>query len=239
MTESRWSEMSDEELAAHCVGRLDGAMEELLARYDRRIRSCARQMAYDRDAVEDLVQETFLRVLSSLPGFEGKSAFSTWLYRLAHNTCIDTYRRTTRQRAHRTGRDDQALLEEFLAGDDDQGGGDPEAHLEHELAACYVGWLLSALSADNRRVIELRLLEGRPTEEVARLLGTTADGVKSRLRRARAQLRRIVEGHSPCPFCGYRYDVDSHPARHATSGGRGPGLTGVKRPGPSATVWRS
>ncbi len=199
--------MSDEELAAHCVEKLDGAMEELLARYDRRIRGCARQMTHDRDAVEDLVQETFLRVLSSLPSFEGKSAFSTWLYRLAHNTCIDTFRRTTRQQAHRTGKDDQALLEEFLGYDDGQGSGDPETHLEHELAACYVGWLLSALSADNRRVIELRLLEARSTEEVAHLLGTTVDGVKSRLRRARAQLRGIVQDSSPCPFCGYRYDA--------------------------------
>jgi RNA polymerase sigma-70 factor (ECF subfamily) len=207
--------MTDEELAAHCVERLDGAMEELLARYDRRIRSCARQMAYDRDTVEDLVQETFLRVLNSLPRFEGKSAFSTWLYRLAHNTCIDTFRRTTRQQAHRTGKDDQALLEEFLAYDDDQESGDPETHLEHELAACYVGWLLSGLRADNRRVIELRLLEGRSTGEVAHLLGTTVDGVKARLRRARAQLRGIVEGATPCPFCGFCYDAGAD----ATPGG--------------------
>lgn len=241
MSASHWSEMSDEELAAHCVGTLDGAMEELLARYDRRIRSCARQMAYDRDAVEDLVQETFLRVLSSLPGFEGKSAFSTWLYRLAHNTCIDTFRRTIRQQARRTGKDDQALLEEFLARDDDQEAGDPETHLEHELAACYVGWLLSTLSADNRRVIELRLLEGRSTEEVAHLLGTTVDGVKSRLRRARAQLRGVVEGDSPCPFCGYRYDAGSHAAPGDIGGNPkpppdGPGSHG--RGGDSQTVLR-
>jgi RNA polymerase sigma-70 factor (ECF subfamily) len=218
MSAAHWSEMSDEELAAHCVDKLDGAMEELLARYDRRIRSCARQMAYDRDAVEDLVQETFLRVLSSLPVFEGKSAFSTWLYRLAHNTCIDTFRRTTRQQAHRTGKDDQALLEEFLAHDDEEKGGDPEAHLEHELASCYVGWLLSTLSVDNRRVIELRLLEGRSTDEVAHLLGTTADGVKSRLRRARAQLRGVIEGDRPCPFCGLHYDADAYLAPRDSAG---------------------
>jgi RNA polymerase sigma-70 factor (ECF subfamily) len=210
--------MSDEELAAHCVDKLDGALEELLERYDRRIRSCARRMAVDRDAVEDLVQETFLRVLSSLPGFEGKSAFSTWLYRLAHNTCIDSFRRTTRQRAHRTGQDDQSLLEEFLAQDDQEESEDPEVHLEHELASCYVGWLLSTLSAGNRRVIELRLLDGRSTEEVARLLGTTIDGVKSRLRRARAQLRGVIEADSPCPFCGFRYASDAHPALRRTGG---------------------
>jgi RNA polymerase sigma-70 factor (ECF subfamily) len=232
-----WSALSDEELAAYCVTRLEGAMEELLARYDRRVRSCARRMALGRDEVEDLVQETFLRVVASLPRYEGTSAFSTWLYRLAHNTCVDSFRRGTRQRAHRSGGREQELLEEFLADGDADDWGDPEAALEHDLAACYVGWLLSTLSPDNRRVVELRLLEGRSTEEVARLLGTTEDGVKSRLRRARAQLRGLVEGARPCPFCGYRYEPPQPPrgvpVRRVVPDGRaeagGHGQTGEDR----------
>ena len=213
----KWSAMSDEELAAYCRDKLEGAMEELLERYERRIRACARRMALDRGEVDDLVQETFLRVVGSLPRFEGGSAFSTWLYRLAHNTCADSFRRGTRQRAHRSGKDDQAVLEAFISEGDDWG--DPEAEVEHQLAACYARWLLSGLSAENRRVVELRLLEGRSTEEVAHLLGTTTDGVKSRLRRARAQLRDLTEGSARCPFCGYRYTGTDH--ARPTGGGRG------------------
>jgi RNA polymerase sigma factor (sigma-70 family) len=200
-----WLEMSDEELAAHCVSKLDGAMDELLRRYGQRVRACARQMAADRGEVEDLVQETLLRMVSSLAHFEGHSAFATWLYRLAHNTCVDSFRRDSRQRAHRTGKDDQRILEQFLADDQSEHWGDPEAQLEHDLASCYVGWLLSKLGPQNRRVVELRLLDGRSTEEVAQILGTTTDGVKSRLRRARSQLRAAIEADGVCPFCGYQY----------------------------------
>lgn len=199
--------MSDEELAAHCKSKLDGALDELLARYDRRVRACARQMASDQREVEDLVQETFLRVISSLARFEGRSAFATWLYRIAHNTCIDKFRRDARQRAHRGAAGERQLLEDFLAKDPAGQWGDPEAQLEHDLASCYVGWLLSTLSAPSRQVIQLRLLDGRSDIEVAQLLGATPDAVKSRLRRARAQLRAAINDHGACPFCGFRYET--------------------------------
>src|SRR5579875_442485 len=184
MPGGRWSVLSDEELATYCVSKLDGAMEELLRRYERRIRACAEQMAADPTEVDDLVQETFLRVIASVARFEGHSAFGTWLYRLAHNTCVDNFRREIRQRAHQTGKDDQEALEQFLADSQPEDWGDPGTQLEHDLAACYVGWLLSTLSAQNRRVVQLRLLHGYSTEEVARAVGTTPDAVKSRLRRA-------------------------------------------------------
>ncbi|MHB1487972.1 MAG: RNA polymerase sigma factor [Acidimicrobiales bacterium] len=221
MSRPAWSEMSDEELAAHCMEKLDGAMEELLQRYERRVHGCAHRMALDRDEVEDLAQEIFLRVLGSLSRFEGSSAFATWFYRLAHNTCVDNFRRGTRQRTHRTGRDDQDLLEELLSDDNSEGWGNPESQLEHDLASCYVGWLLSTLSPGNRRVIQLRLLDGRSTEDVARLLDTTPDGVKSRLRRARAQLRAIAEDDGVCPlFCGYRYVAPAQAPSRSDTGSR-------------------
>ncbi len=207
--------LSDEELATYCVSKLDGAMEELLRRYERRIRACAEQMAADPTEVDDLVQETFLRVIASVARFEGHSAFGTWLYRLAHNTCVDNFRREIRQRAHQTGKDDQEALEQFLADSQPEDWGDPGTQLEHDLAACYVGWLLSTLSAQNRRVVQLRLLHGYSTEEVARAVGTTPDAVKSRLRRARAQLRVAIKNGGICPFCGYRYEPQEVPVESA------------------------
>jgi RNA polymerase sigma-70 factor (ECF subfamily) len=227
MPGGRWSVVSDEELAANCVSKLDGAMEELLHRYERRIRACAAQMAADPAEVEDLVQETFLRVIAAVSRFEGHSAFGTWLYRLAHNTCVDSFRREIRQRAHQTGKDDREILEHFLADGQPEEWGDPEAQLEHELASCYAGWLLSTLSPQSRRVVQLRLLDGRSTEEAARMLGTTTDAVKSRLRRARAQLRAAVKDGGSCPFCGYHYEPQEVPVALASA----PGTVAAAGPG--------
>lgn len=200
--ESKWRDLSDDELARHCTTELAGCMDELLGRYDRTIRDCARRMAIDPGQADDLAQEIFLRVVASLPRFEGRSAFATWLYRLAHNTCIDEFRREVRaQRRQHVPRPDDAggddLLDSLPAS-----WGDPGTGLDERIKDCYLAWTLSQLPADYREVIRLRLAEGRPAEEVAAILGTTVDAVKAKLKRARRRLRDDLASPRACPFCG-------------------------------------
>src|SRR5579884_4408547 len=99
MTDARadWGSMTDEELARHCSSEMGACLEELVGRYEERIRDCARRMSLQRDQAEDLVGEIHLRLVASLAHFEGRSAFGTWLFRLAHNTCIDAFRRDSRR----------------------------------------------------------------------------------------------------------------------------------------------
>lgn len=205
---------SDEELVARCTGGTNQCLEELLKRYDQRIQACARQMALSRSEVEDLVQMTVLHVISALPSFHGESAFGTWLYRVAHNTCVDAFRRASRDRARTTG------LEASTAGDSLEwlraDWGDPEDELDRDRAACYTAWLLSRLRPEQRAVVQLRLIDGFSTAETALLLHTTPDGVKARLRRARALLHGIVESGAPCPSCGR---VPRLPARQSKDPG--------------------
>lgn len=200
MSKSDWAHLSDEELAIRCSEHVAGCMDELVARYERRVRDCALRMSVDRQDAEDLVQEIFLRMVSSLPRFQGKSAFATWMYRLSHNTCIDAFRRGARDRARRLTRapdDEQEDPLDRLAAR----FGDPEAELDATIQECYLGQALAELPETYREIVRLRLGEGRSNEEVARLLGATVDSVKSKLRRARNLLRgRLLERRS-CPIC--------------------------------------
>lgn len=208
MTEHRpgpgWESMSDEELALHCAREMGACLEELVARYDARVRDCARRMALRRDQAEDLTGEIYLRLVASLPSFGGRSAFGTWLYRLAHNTCIDAYRREARRErmtaAPSAGPGHAAAPGDLLAGLP-AGWGDPAADLDAQIRECYLGQALARLPAGYRQIVLLRLGEGRPNQEVARLLGTSADSVKARLQRARRRLREDLLTPRPCPFC--------------------------------------
>lgn len=204
-----WEEISDDELALHCATEMGACLTELVSRYDKRVRDCAARMSLARAQAEDLTGEIYLRLVASLPRFEGRSAFSTWLYRLAHNTCIDTYRREMhrvrmtadpspgadqRPASHATGADD--YLAELPAN-----WGDPAEAFDDDVRGCYLSQALGRLPDDYRQVVLLRLGEGRSNEEVARLLGTSVDSVKAKLQRARRRLREDLLVRRSCPFC--------------------------------------
>lgn len=200
MTKTDWADLTDEELALRCSEHVAGCMDELVGRYEQRVRDCARRMSLDRQDAEDLVQEIFLRMVSSLPRFQGRSAFATWMYRLSHNTCIDAFRRGARDREHRlTKVPDERQgdpLDRVMAD-----FGDPEGELDAAIQECYLGQALAALPESYRDIVRLRLGEGRSNQEVARLLGTTVDSVKSKLRRARKLLQEHLLERRSCPIC--------------------------------------
>ena len=81
------------------------------------------------------------------------------------------------------------------------GLGDPERELDAAIQECYLGQALASLPESYRQIVLLRLGEGRSSEEVARLLGTTVDSVKSKLRRARKLLREQLLERRTCPVC--------------------------------------
>lgn len=199
-SETKWAELTDEELAARCPEHIAGCMDELVQRYDQRVKDCARRMSLDRQDAEDVVQEIFLRMVSSLPRFQGKSAFATWMYRLSHNTCIDAFRKGVRESGRRittVPRDEAEDLLERM----ESGFGDPETELDATIQECYLGQALGSLPEGYQEIVRLRLGEGRSNEQVARLLGTTVDSVKSKLRRARKLLREQLLERRSCPVC--------------------------------------
>lgn len=203
MVHSRWEEWSDEELAAHCAQQLEGCLDELVRRYERRIAGCAQQMTLSQQDAEDAVQEILLRLVSSVSDFRGEAAFSTWLYRLAHNTCVDQFRKRIREQRHRLLVPPDADPAELLARIEPAGRGEvsPSDRLEAAIQDCYAARAIRGLPDHYREVLRLQVARGYSYAQMAAALDTTVDAVKGRLKRARRQLREELGSRDRCPFC--------------------------------------
>ena len=165
------------------------AFAALVEQNQGRIYNLALRMTGNPDDAAELSQEAFLNAWRGLPRFQGESSFSTWLYRLACNACIDFLRRTRRRSAGVV----------CLSLDDAAGTGyselpdsrdSPEQALERKDLRGAIDAGLSTLSEDHRQILVLRELEGLSYGEIARMLGLEEGTVKSRLSRARDRLRK-------------------------------------------------
>jgi RNA polymerase sigma-70 factor, ECF subfamily len=185
------AERTDEELLALYAGGEAEAFGVLLERYRAPMFNFVARNAGDFPRAEDLTQEVFLRAIQRADQFRGESKVSTWLYRIARNLCID-HRRRMRHRGHASldapSPGDGPSLGERLPGDTrgadrELVGGDLRARI---LAA------LEALPEDQREVFLLRQFENMAFAEIAEVVGTSENTVKSRMRYALLRLREAL-----------------------------------------------
>ncbi len=153
---------------------------ELLKIYYADTYSYLRRLCGSRHDAEDLTQQTFLKVWSSLDGFKGRSRFSTWLYRIAHNTYIDWLRRNT---ADTQSRPDQWWQECI-----DQNPG-PFANLAERQLAQRLYQAVGRLDEDRKHVVHLHYYQGLSIRETAKVLDIATSTVKYRLREVFKALR--------------------------------------------------
>ena len=180
--------MTEQELIGAAQQGDEGAFEELVRQYEKRVYHLALRMCGDQEDAWEIAQEAFLSVWRGLRFFRGESAFSTWVYRLTSNAAIDYLRRQNRQKAlEGVSLDDQ----ETLAEPQDQS---PSPQQQAELGELRENLQegLMALSAEHRQVLLLRELQGLSYEEIGRELDLDLGTVKSRIARAREKLRKIL-----------------------------------------------
>jgi RNA polymerase sigma-70 factor (ECF subfamily) len=134
----------------------------------------------DRASTEDLVQETFLRVLRHLPRFRGRSSLKTWTYSIARNLCLDSIRAAGRSRTRLLG----ALDPEAWEGAADSRSPDPLGRIERDERRDRVDRALSALSPKARNILILRIYQGMSYREIARHCRVPTAGVGIRISRA-------------------------------------------------------
>jgi RNA polymerase sigma-70 factor (ECF subfamily) len=182
---------SDAELAL--AAQLDQGvwLDELYRRFEKRIFGCAHQMVAPSE-VEDAVQEIGLRIVRGLPGFRGDSSVTTWMYAVARHTCLDVRRRRDNPSSPVAEFDDLTSPQMVL----------PEEGFEQSIIACRTATALQDLPSSQQDVVLLRLGEGLSTKDTALRLGISQDAVKSKLRRARSNLRGALEEYVSCPECG-------------------------------------
>jgi RNA polymerase sigma-70 factor, ECF subfamily len=195
--------MSDADTDALLVERVKAgdvkAFEMLVVKYQRRIERLISRMVRDVDLVQDIAQETFIRVYRALPQFRGESAFYTWLYRIAVNTAkkmlLDMKRDPLVLEASRPGGEEN---EETSRVENELSDGEtPEALLASKEIAQAVDAAIEALSDELRQAITLREIEGLSYEEIAELMNCPIGTVRSRIFRAResiaARLRPLLD----------------------------------------------
>lgn len=184
--------LDDAELVRLVKNGQADAFAVLIGRYERQVYNLALRYSGDVTEAFDLAQEAFLRAHQALASFRGDARFSTWLYRIATNVCLDELRR-------RRNRPELTLDEPLLTSDgeaerqiaDDSPG--PEQRLEQSELAEVVQREIASLSEEYRAVIVLRDLQDLTYEEISDILGVSLGTVKSRLHRARALLRLRFE----------------------------------------------
>jgi RNA polymerase sigma-70 factor (ECF subfamily) len=156
------------------------AFMALLETHDRMLRSIAFRVLGDRDQMDDALQEVALKAFAALPKFRGQSSFSTWLYRIAYNTCLNRLRGAGRTVSLPDCDEEDRLR--LSSGDS------AEAVIRRiELAAA-----LGSLTPEQRAVVALVLEEGLDHHTAAEVLDIPMGTVASRLAAARSALRRFL-----------------------------------------------
>lgn len=166
--------------------------EEVLAEFFRtyadRIYRHAVGMLGDTAAAEDVVQETFVKALRRLDTFEGRSSVGTWLYRVAHNACVDRLRVRGREVSADAALDGALPMPRNLV----DWSATPESELLDAEARQALDSAVAALPETLRAAFLLRDVEGLSTAEAAAALDLSLSALKVRLHRARLKLRETL-----------------------------------------------
>jgi RNA polymerase sigma-70 factor (ECF subfamily) len=178
----------DAELVARARDGDPAAFEELVQKYERKVFRLAKNITNNDEDAEDVLQETFLKAYSHLDGFQGNSKFYTWLVRIAVNEALMKLRKRKSDKmvsldeGIETG--EETMVREIAVWEDD-----PEQRYSQAEIRAILQQAISALRPAFRTVFILRDIEELSTEETANLLDLSIPAVKSRLLRARLQLR--------------------------------------------------
>jgi RNA polymerase sigma-70 factor (ECF subfamily) len=158
----------------------------LVQKYQNRLYNSVWHMVGSEEDARDIVQDAFVRALVKLESFQRTATFYTWLFRIAYNVMI------SRQRRERPVASLDLLRE--TSGDEPLDGGPaPHHHLAQQETVVQVRQALAALSDEHRAIVVLREIEGCDYQTIAKLLDLPVGTVRSRLHRARMQLRELLK----------------------------------------------
>ena len=161
------------------------AFGELVQQYQKRVFALAVRMCPTPELAEEAAQEAFLAAWQGLPFFRGDSAFSTWLYRLASNACVDLLRKEGRHQG-------PSLDDEAISAEVPDTRPTPEAAAEQKELRAQIEAGLRPLSPEHREVLILREIQQLSYDEIADALSLDLGTVKSRISRGRRQLRNFL-----------------------------------------------
>jgi RNA polymerase sigma-70 factor (ECF subfamily) len=198
---ARWQALAppdaiEERLIARLVARDERAFNELVRAYERRVFALVFRMLGNRAEAEDLAQEVFVQVFKAIGTFRGDAKLSTWIYRIAVNLCKN---RSKYLRVRHTGEQEEleAVAERVPLGEAGRANVGqverPDEMIAGKQVERIVQQAILRLEPDFRECLVLRDVEELSYEEIGEITALPAGTVKSRIHRARAMLREIVE----------------------------------------------
>ena len=169
------------------------AFEELVRLYDQNVLRLALNLLRSPEDANDIYQETFLRVFKNLQNFRFDCSFSTWLYRIATNLCLDALRkRRVRKEEDMVVETKDGVLDRMDTIEESRAEGNPQRHLLSGQLRQRIGKVLEDLTPRERTVFELRHYEGLRLRAIGEVLGTSEEAAKNCLFRATQKMRAAL-----------------------------------------------
>lgn len=179
----------DNRLITECREGHTAAFGELVARYQDRLFNTVLRLVDNAEDARDVVQEAFLHAYQSLRTFKGDSLFFTWLYRIAFNTAISSRRKKRIVLSINPTGDDGKAIDPLDPAETNRPGHALEmAEEEHQVHAA-----LAKLSSEHRAVLVMKDMDGMKYEDIAEILGVPIGTIRSRLHRARLEMRDLLQ----------------------------------------------
>jgi RNA polymerase sigma-70 factor (ECF subfamily) len=186
-----YSKLTDQEVVARAREAREAAFRELIGRYERPVFSLIYRLVRDRERAEDLSQETFIKVLNALDRYDPSYKFSSWIFKIAHNTALDLLRKKEPDTLSLEGSPHASTAAEAeastvaVASD----APSPEDYTAQKELSGVLEAAIALLRPEYRTAIVLCHLEGRAYEEIAEIMAVPLGTVKTYIHRARHELR--------------------------------------------------
>lgn len=185
---------SDEELMVELAAGSHGAFDELLTRYEAPVITFCYAFLRNREAAEDIAQETFMRVFRNAKRYQPVAKFTTWLYKIAANLCINEIKK---------GKLRNALSLDEPAGPDPDGSriveriatdtASPLTNMERAEAQVLIGKAIEHLPPDQRSTLIMVEYHQMQYQDIAEVLDVSVSAIKMRVKRARETLRETLK----------------------------------------------
>lgn len=174
--------------------------KSLVRRYQNRIYNAAFRILGNQDEAEEVTQDTFLKVYQGLTGFRKEASFASWIFRIAHNLCVDVVRSKQRRTGVKvvsfdpqsTNNEEDSLESAVSLSQIADPLPSPAQKVDLEEQQNYIEKSLLLLPENQRAVVVLHDIEGFQYQEIADIVGTSVGTVRSRLHYGRIKLREIL-----------------------------------------------
>src|SRR5690606_37972539 len=190
-----YTELTDQEVIARALEGREAAYRELIGRYERPVFSLIYRLVRDRERAEDLAQDTFIKVVNHLERYDPTYKFSSWIFKIAHNTALDHLRRKNPVTLSLDGSPHARTAAEVEATTLTPASGDenPEEYTASKELGAEIERAIGLLRPEYRTAIVLCHVEGRPYEEIAQIMDVPLGTVKTFIHRARKELMKELE----------------------------------------------